>query len=133
MVTKEQVYDATLNSLNTVWAAVSTAADSWAKTPNMASAQATLSVKSILTMAANDIRAVMTQLSSAEKKARTVVDDVVIRLDAYKKALAGVASGEELVDTWKRSVQSMLDDMMQHAPEVLKQQSFQTLLRKLAA
>ena len=133
MATKEQVYDATLNSLSTVWAAVSKAADSWTKNPSMASAQAMLSVKSMLTMASDDIRAVMTELSSAERKAKTTVEDIAIRLDAYKKALAGVTSGEELVETWKRSVQGMLDDMMKHAPEVLRQRSFQTLLKKLAA
>ncbi len=133
-VTKEQAYTVVLNSLNSAWTAISRSADDWAKHPKMAGATATTPVQTAINTAVRSIREIEKQLLRGSTE-RSIVEDIGTRLEAFKNVLVkgGLLNATELVEQWKNSVEKIMDDILEKAPEAGRMLLFKALAKKLAA
>jgi hypothetical protein len=131
----EEAYQIALNGLKRVWDAVSRSATSWAKNPKMNLGVATTNVQTDINKAVAQIKG----LTGLEKPAKTIIDDIAIRLEAFKSNLTfgketqPIVNAAELLDVWNRAAESMLNDIAARAPEVARLPIYIELSERIAA
>lgn len=135
MVTKLQAYQLTLDSLNTIWGSISSAADSWSRSPKMRPNLATRSVQAAIDKAIKDVTQNIGTLDTFEKKARNLLADIAVRLENFSKALLSedVSNSIELVRSWKKTVENIIDDIAAQSPEIIRTPLYRGLVKKIAA
>ncbi len=136
MVTKGQVYQIALDALNNVWTRLSSSADDWKANPKLRLSIATTPVQTAINGAVKDISQGAGALGREDKQAKNLLEDIAARLEAFKAELSRtgeIRNATELVEVWKRAVQSIIDDVLSVAPEVESTATYVKLMRRLAA
>ncbi len=134
MVTKEQTYQIALDRLNEVWNQISKCADVWAGQPQLRLSVVTVPAQTTINTAIRDIQFNADELGKEDAKTKAVLSDIVDRLQGFRMELAKVQelkNAVELIDAWKRSLKSMMDDLVEVSPEIAEAPLYRNLVVKL--
>jgi hypothetical protein len=132
-LSKEKACDDTLESLDMVWNAVSSASTSWAERPAMQPGVATRNIQIVVKNEARDIKSFAAAVK--EEVIKDLLNDTAIRLEAFTRAAGGggIVNAIELVRTWKKAVRGMIADIVKAVPAVKQTDRYVRLMDRFAA
>lgn len=136
-VTPAQAYQVALSGLRRVWAAVSSAADSWAANPSMQLRIVSAPIQIVVRDAVGDITPIATQFGEDEP-VRLILDEIVDKLQTFAsqimvpQARRPIVMARELVGAWNVTLRTMLTSIAQKDPGVIELKPYQNLISDLA-
>jgi len=136
-VTRNVQITVTLDGLNRIWAAVSTAVDAWERNPKTQLRLIAMPISAAINGAVKDITKHTLPVEDAQLQA--VLNRIVEKLKAYAAEISVsqeqryFGSPKEFLNAWEKTVTGILKDIERAAPAVKQQPAYEKLIGRYAA